>query len=218
MRGSRWIEGIFMTLSQSPGGPDRVGGVPVWRNRLDAAAQAALMAEVEAVWTAAPPRRLMTRWGKPLSVSMSAAGTRGWTSDRRGYRYAAVQDDGRPWPGIPTSLTDLWRALAPTARMPDSLLVNLYRGSARMGLHQDRDEADLTQPVVSVSLGDEALFRVGGTDRGGPTESTWLRSGDVMMLEGPSRLAFHGIDRIRAGSSDLVRGGGRVNLTLRVAG
>lgn len=185
---------------------------------LDAAAQAALMGDVRAIWAAAPPVRFTTRWGKPLSVAMSAAGPLGWTSDRRGYRYAPAQADGRPWPPIPAALAALWAEVAPGAAPPDSLLVNLYRGSARMGLHQDRDEADLTQPVVSVSLGDAALFRIGGTERGDPTRSLWLASGDVLVLEGPTRLAFHGIDRIRADSSDLIPGGGRVNLTLRVAG
>lgn len=195
-----------------------IGNAGLWPGLLGPKAQAELMADVAAIWRTAPPRRLMTRWNKPLSVSMSAAGACGWTSDRRGYRYARTQDDGAPWPSIPAALLELWRTLAPDALAPDSLLVNLYRGSARMGLHQDRDEADLTQPVLSVSLGDEALFRIGGTERGGPTSSIWLRSGDVLMLSGEGRMAFHGIDRIRAGSCDLVPGGGRVNLTLRVAG
>lgn len=207
-----------MTPDTAAEPPERIAGAPIWRGLLDPAAQHALMDDVAAIWAAAPPRHLTTRWGKALSVSMSAAGALGWTSDRRGYRYAPAQDDGRPWPPIPDALLALWQAVAPGARRPDSLLVNLYRGTARMGLHQDRDEADLTQPVVSVSLGDAALFRIGGTERGGRTESTWLGSGDVMVLEGASRLAHHGIDRIRAGSSDLVPGGGRVNLTLRVAG
>lgn len=198
--------------------PEDLGGAPLWRGLLDARAQQALMEGVAAIWAAAPPRHLTTRWGKPLSVAMSAAGTRGWTSDRRGYRYAEAQDDGRAWPAIPALLLDLWAVVAPDARAPDSLLVNLYRGQARMGLHQDRDEADAGQPVLSVSLGDEALFRIGGVARGGPTASTWLRSGDGLLLAGASRLAFHGIDRIREGSSDLVPGGGRVNLTLRVTG
>ena len=198
--------------------PLSLRGARLWPGLLGRAAQAALMAEVAAIWGSAPPRRLTTRWGKPLSVEMSAAGALGWTSDRRGYRYAAQQDDGRPWPPIPQPLLALWQALLPQAAVPDSLLVNLYRGTARMGLHQDRDEADLTQPVLSVSLGDEALFRIGATERGGPTDSIWLHSGDVLSLEGDSRLAFHGIDRVKPGTSRLVPGGGRINLTLRVAG
>ncbi|AXC49113.1 alpha-ketoglutarate-dependent dioxygenase AlkB [Paracoccus suum] len=195
-----------------------IRGASLWPGLLDPDAQAALMADVARIWAAAPPRQLLTRWNKPLSVSMSAAGACGWTSDRRGYRYAPTQDDGNPWPPIPEALLALWRAVVPEAQAPDSLLVNLYRGRARMGLHQDRDEADFGQPVVSVSLGDAALFRIGGTERGDPTESVWLNSGDVLVLAGSARLAFHGIDRIREGSSNLVPGGGRVNLTLRVAG
>lgn len=195
-----------------------LGGVGVWPGRLDAGEQAALMAEVAAIWDAAPPVRPMTRWGKPLSVAMTSAGALGWTSDRRGYRYEPRQPDGRAWPPIPARLLALWAEVTGAAVAPDSCLVNLYREGARMGLHQDRDEAELGWPVVSVSLGDAALFRVGGVERGGQTQSLWLNSGDVVVLAGAGRLVHHGIDRIRAGSSDLVPGGGRVNLTLRVAG
>ncbi|WP_052171694.1 alpha-ketoglutarate-dependent dioxygenase AlkB family protein [Paracoccus sanguinis] len=201
-----------------PAAPLDLGGVGVWPGRLDAGEQAALMAEVAAIWDAAPPVRPMTRWGKPLSVAMTSAGALGWTSDRRGYRYEPRQPDGRAWPPIPARLLALWAEVTGAAVAPDSCLVNLYREGARMGLHQDRDEAELGWPVVSVSLGDAALFRVGGVERGGPTQSLWLNSGDVVVLAAAGRLVHHGIDRIRAGSSDLVPGGGRVNLTLRVAG
>ncbi len=164
----------------------------------------------------APFRVMTTRSGQSLSVRMSAAGQLGWVSDRRGYRYEATQPDGRPWPPIPDSILAVWQAVSGCDRMPESCLVNLYRGTARMGLHQDRDEADMDCPVVSISLGDEALFRIGQTSRGGPTESFWLRSGDVLVMGGPARLIHHGVDRIRAGSSSLLSGGGRINLTLRV--
>ena len=198
------------------GGAVELGGVRVWPGFLPPAAQGAILEDVMAVMAAAPPVRFRTRWGSQLSVAMTAAGRWGWTSGPRGYAYAEAQADGRPWPDIPDSVLAVWDALLPEARAPESCLVNLYRGSARMGLHQDRDERDLSQPVLSVSLGDEALFRVGGTARGGPTASCWLRSGDVAVLGGAGRLAFHGIDRVREGSSDLVPGGGRINLTLRV--
>lgn len=180
--------------------------------------QAQLMVSVGEIWDAAPPRHPVTRWGKKLSVAMSAAGRCGWTSDSRGYRYTPAQADGQSWPAMPPELLALWQRVAPDARMPDSCLVNLYRGTARMGLHQDRDEADLTQPVVSVSLGDDALFRIGNAERGGRTESLWLRSGDVLVMGGAARLTYHGVDRIAPDTSQLVPGGGRVNLTLRVAG
>ncbi|MBV0892127.1 alpha-ketoglutarate-dependent dioxygenase AlkB [Paracoccus sp. Z118] len=199
--------------------PTRVfRGIPLFQGCLDDAAQAELMGDVQAIWDAAPPVRPVTRWGKPMSVAMTSAGALGWTTDRRGYRYEPRQPDGRDWPPIPPRLLALWDSVTGGAGRPDSCLVNLYRGSARMGLHQDKDEADLSCPVVSVSLGDRALFRAGGTERGGRTDSVWLDSGDVMVLRGESRLIFHGIDRIEPGSSALVPGGGRVNLTLRVAG
>jgi alkylated DNA repair protein (DNA oxidative demethylase) len=196
--------------------PFDLNGVAVWPGLLSPDAQRRMVADVLAVMAATPPVHPVTRWGKAMSVAMTAAGSHGWVSDRRGYRYEGRQADGTPWPPIPRSVLAVWEAVAPGARAPECCLVNLYRDGARMGLHQDRDEADLSQPVVSVSLGCDALFRVGGTQRGGPTASLWLRSGDVAVLAGPARLAFHGIDRVRAGSSELVPGGGRINLTLRV--
>lgn len=200
------------------GGVQDVRGFLIHRGLLGPAAQAAVMAEVEAIWRAAPPVRPMTRWGKPLSVAMTSAGALGWTTDRRGYRYEPRQPDGRAWPPIPPMLMDLWRGLVGDAVLPDSCLVNLYRDGARMGLHQDKDEADFAHPVVSISLGDEGLLRIGNLERGGRTQSLWLHSGDVVVMGGAARLLHHGIDRIRQGSSALVPGGGRVNLTLRVAG
>lgn len=183
---------------------------------LDPAGQAALLEEVRAVVRAAPLFRPVTARGRPMSVRMTSAGRFGWVSDRRGYRYETRHPEGIDWPPIPPIALDLWRRVVPEARAPQCCLVNFYDAEARMGLHQDRDEADFGQPVVSISLGDEALFRVGGTGRGGPTKSVWLRSGDVAILAGPARLAFHGVDRIRSGSSTLLPKGGRINLTLRV--
>lgn len=191
-------------------------GAGYWPGLLDAPAQAALLEDVLGVMRAAPPQRMMTPGGKRMSVGMTAAGRFGWVSDRAGYRYAARHPQGMEWPEIPGRALDIWRRVAPGARAPECCLVNLYDAAARMGLHQDRDEADTTQPVVSVSLGDEALFRLGTGAGRAPTQSLWLRSGDVLVLEGPARLAYHGIDRLRAGSSRLVPGGGRINLTLRV--
>lgn len=192
-------------------------GVTIWPGFLSRAEQEAMLADLLTVMAIAPPIRPVTRWGRPMSVAMTSCGRLGWVSDRRGYRYEPHHPEtGRPWPAIPDSVRAVWHALAPAAREPESALLNLYREGARMGLHQDRDEADLTQPVVSISLGDAALFRVGGTARGGPTASIWLHSGDVCVIGGAARLAFHGIDRIRAGSSDLLPGGGRINVTLRV--
>ena len=190
--------------------------VPVWRGWFDPAAQTALVDDLRAVARAAPFYRPVTPRGQQMSVRMTACGRLGWVSDRRGYRYEARHPSGVGWPPIPAPVLDLWHRLTGLERAPDCCLVNYYGEGARMGLHQDRDEGDFSFPVVSVSLGDEGLFRVGGTERGDRTESLWLRSGDVAMLAGPSRLAFHGVDRIRFGSSTLLPDRGRINLTLRV--
>ena len=201
-------------LAARPGG--WLNGVALYPGWLDRAAQASLAEAIADVVRAAPPFSPVTRFGRPMSVRMTSAGRFGWYSDRRGYRYVDRHPDGAAWPPIPARVLDLWRAVTGLARDPDCCLINLYSGSARMGLHQDRDEADFGWPVLSVSLGDDALFRVGGIARSDPTRSLWLRSGDVAMLAGRARLAFHGIDRVRPGSSTLLPGGGRINLTLRV--
>lgn len=197
--------------------PDEtVRGVALWRGFLSRAAQEAMVADLRGVVAAAPLVQPVTPWGKPMSVRMTAAGRVGWVTDRKGYRYAARHPDGGAWPPIPESVLAVWREVTGLARVPDCCLVNLYREGARMGMHQDRDEGDFDWPVVSVSLGDEALFRIGNVERGGTTESVWLRSGDVLVMGGAARLVHHGIDRVRGGSSTLLEGGGRINLTLRV--
>lgn len=197
--------------------PTGLDGFRLWPGALSPADQAALLAEVLAAVETAPFYRPMTPGGRPLSVEMTNLGPLGWVSDRAGYRYQPTHPvTGAPWPPIPLTLLDLWSALTGFAAPPDACLVNLYRDGARMGLHQDRDEADVSAPVLSVSLGDTAVFRVGAAD-GGPTRSVRLASGDICALMGPARLARHGVDRILAGSSALIPGGGRINLTLRRA-
>ncbi|MBS0297510.1 MAG: alpha-ketoglutarate-dependent dioxygenase AlkB [Proteobacteria bacterium] len=184
---------------------------------LDPDAQAALTAEVLTLVEAAPFFNPVTPGGKPFSVRMTNLGPLGWVSDRSGYRYQPTHPvTGRPWPAIPAVLLSLWRELGGCETPPDACLVNLYRDGAKMGLHQDRDEADFAFPVVSVSLGDPAVFRIGPAG-GGPTTSLRLNSGDVCVLSGPARLARHGVDRVLAGGSRLIPGGGRLNLTLRRA-
>ena len=180
--------------------------------------QQALVADLREAVKAAPlftPR--MPRTGKEFSVRMTNCGALGWVSDReRGYRYQATHPEtGEPWPAIPALATRAWDDLSPYAHAPEACLVNFYDASARMGLHQDRDEQDFDAPVVSLSLGDTCLFRIGGPERKAPTKSFRLQSGDAMMLSGPARLAFHGVDRIMAGTSTLLPQGGRLNLTLR---
>ncbi len=202
--------------SAGPAAALDIGGAVLLPGFLDRAAQARLLCDVEAIAAAAPFVHPVTRWGKPMSVGMTSAGTLGWISDRRGYRYEARHPSGMPWPPIPASILEVWRQATDLSRDPDCCLVNHYSPSARMGLHQDRDEASFDWPVVSISLGADALFRIGGTERGGPTRSVWLASGDVLILGGAARLAYHGIDRLRPGTSTLVPDGGRINLTLRV--
>ncbi len=180
--------------------------------------QEALAAEVFVAAEDAPFWQPVVPGGKAMSVRMTGLGPLSWVSDLKGYRYEARHPQtGKPWPPMPPMLLALWRRYAPEAPEPDACLANLYREGAKMGLHQDKDEADFSAPVLSVSLGDTAVFRIGGTTRGGPTRSVRLSSGDVCLLTGPARLAFHGIDRVLAGSSTLIPGGGRLNLTLRRA-
>ncbi len=194
-----------------------IRGVTVFRGLVPSEVQRALVDDLREVVASAPLFRPETARGQKMSVRMTSAGSVGWVSDRRGYRYQELHPSGLPWPQIPPRALEIWRTVSGSDRLPDSCLVNFYDADARMGLHQDRDEADLTEPVVSVSLGDEALFRLGNLTRGGSTQSVWLRSGDVVVLAGEARLIHHGIDRLRPGSSTLLPQGGRINLTLRVA-
>jgi DNA oxidative demethylase len=159
----------------------------------------------------------MPRTGKPFSVRMTNMGDLGWVTDKAlGYRYQARHPlTNKPWPAMPDVLTRLWAEVAPDAASPEACLVNFYNSEAKMGLHQDRDEQDFAAPVVSISLGDTALFRWGGTTRGGKTQSVKLESGDVLVMGGESRLCFHGVDRIYKGTSTLLKDGGRINLTMR---
>lgn len=185
---------------------------------LDRQAQEALVEDVRDIVQQAPlfvPE--MPRTGKPLTVRMTNCGTLGWVTDReRGYRYQPTHPvTGKPWPAMPPSLLDIWRTVSGYAADPEACLVNFYSDKARMGLHQDRDEADLDAPVVSLSLGDACLFRVGQVRREGPTASFRLESGDLVILGGEGRLVFHGVDRIYPTSSTLLKNGGRINLTMR---
>lgn len=184
---------------------------------LDRDEQQSLLEEIRAVVRQAPLYRPeMPRTGKPFSVRMTNCGDLGWVADRSGYRYQDRHPvTGTAWPPIPERLLKLWDDLTGYPAPPQACLVNFYDPSARMGLHQDRDESDLSAPVLSISLGDACLFRIGGSERGQPTRSFRLESGDVVILGGESRLAFHGVDRIYPTTSTLLKDGGRINLTLR---
>lgn len=185
-------------------------------------AQNALLCDVASVLAAAPLfQPLMPRTGKPFSVAMTNCGALGWVSDAGGYRYQATHlVSGRAWPPIPERLLALWREVAGYPDDPEACLINSYAAGAKMGSHQDRDEADFSAPVVSVSLGCNALFHVGGLKRAGPKARFLLGSGDVFVLGGPSRLAYHGIDKIHPATSPIdldaiAPGCCRINLTLR---
>ena len=187
---------------------------PAW---LDRAGQEILAEELREVLVRAPlftPR--MPRTGTPFSVRMSNCGPLGWVSDASGYRYQPTHPEtGEPWPAMPAILSRAWNELAGTPVPPEACLINWYAPGARMGLHQDRDEQEFGVPVLSLSLGDTAVFRIGGAARKDPTRSIRLQSGDALLLSGPSRLAFHGVDRILPASSTLLKQPGRINLTLR---
>jgi alkylated DNA repair protein (DNA oxidative demethylase) len=185
---------------------------------LDRAAQEALLEVVRAVVAEAPLfTPVMPRTGKEMSVRMTNCGPLGWVTDRtRGYRYQPTHPvTGRAWPAIPGMLLDIWRDVADCPLDPEACLVNHYDPTAKMGLHQDRDEREFSAPVLSISLGDDCLFRVGGLRREDSTLSFRLSSGDVVVIGGESRLAFHGVDRIYPGTSVLLKREGRINLTLR---
>jgi alkylated DNA repair protein (DNA oxidative demethylase) len=191
-------------------------GVTVWREKLSPLQQKHLLDEVMEKLKEAPLYRpVMPGTAKPFSVEESNFGTLGWVSDKNSYRYQPTHPvTGAPWPAIPQALLELWAEINPPPP-PECCLVNLYRAGAKMGLHQDRDEKDVSAAVIGVSLGDEALFRIGSAMRGGKTVSVPLASGDVVAFGGAARLAYHGIDRIRPGTSRLLPGGGRISLTLR---
>lgn len=210
-----WDERRECSPTDSPLYPDGLVHVPGY---LDPDAQRVLLHDIESTLAAAPlfqPR--MPKTGKAFSVRMSNCGGLGWVSDRDGgYRYQATHPDtGQPWPPIPEIALRAWKELAAYPFAPEACLVNFYDAAAHMGLHQDRDEADLAAPVLSLSLGASCIFRVGGTQRGGKTVALELCSGDAVLLAGPARLAYHGVARIIPGTSTLLPDDGRINLTLR---
>lgn len=201
-------------------------GLRLLPGALDADAQRDLLDEIASVLEHAPPYRpTMPKSGQPMSVRMTNAGSLGWLTDRAGYRYQATHPETHaPWPAIPPTALALWRAHADYRADPEACLVNLYDADARMGLHRDADEDAKDAPVLSISLGDTGLFRVGGAERSGPTRSFRLASGDIVILAGAARHFFHGIDRIVPGTSRLpdafpetlrAMGIRRINLTLR---
>lgn len=191
---------------------------PFWDPEQQREALSALRAVVDLAPFYTPA---MPRTGKPFSVAMTNCGPLGWVSDRDGgYRYQPTHPvTGAPWPPIPEIILAVWRAVSDYPHPPEACLINYYAAGAKLGLHQDADEDETAAPVVSLSLGDDCRFRLGGSVRNGPTRAFRLVSGDLVVLGGASRLAFHGVDRIHPGTSPLLRDwlpqGGRINLTLR---
>jgi DNA oxidative demethylase len=192
-------------------------GLILHRGSFDRDTQQALVQDLRLIVQQAPLfTPAMPKSGTPFSVRMTNCGPLGWVSDITGYRYQPEHPvTGAPWPAIPSSLLAAWEKLSGFPAPPEACLVNWYEAKAKMGLHQDKDEQEFEAPVLSVSLGDSCLFRYGGLRRNDPTKSVTLNSGDVLLIGGTSRLCFHGVDRVMAGSSDLLPKGGRINLTLR---
>jgi alkylated DNA repair protein (DNA oxidative demethylase) len=192
-------------------------GLKLYPGYVSEAQQQVLVEDLRGLVASAPFfTPIMPRTGRPFSVRMTNLGSLGWVSDRAGYRYQAIHPEtGKPWPAIPEMVLAIWRSVADYPEAPEACLVNHYREGAKMGLHRDEDEDDFSAPVVSISLGDTAVFRFGGTERGGKTGTLKLASGDVLVMGGASRLCYHGVDRILAGTSALLHDSGRLNLTLR---
>lgn len=184
---------------------------------LDETEQSDLLEAVRKIAAAAPLYQpVMPRTGKPFSVRMTCCGELGWVSDKAGYRYQAHHPQtGLAWPDMPAEVRRIWQALADYPHDAECCLINYYAPTAKMGLHRDEDEDDFSAPVVSISLGDTALFRLGGLERKDRAQSFKLSSGDAVVLGGRARLAYHGVSRIYGGTSPLLKSGGRVNLTLR---
>jgi len=180
-----------------------------------------LLAALDHVAAQAPFRHMVTPGGRAMSVATTNCGDAGWVSDRRGYRYVRQDpQSGKPWPALPPVFLGLAAQAAAQAGypgfVPDACLVNRYVPGARMSLHQDRDERDFGQPIVSVSLGLPAVFQFGGMERSAPASRHVLLHGDAVVWGGPARLRYHGVLALKEGNHP-EQGRARVNLTLRKA-
>lgn len=200
-------------------------GAKLFRNRLGAAEQIAILDDIAAIMEEAPPFRPQMPTGPYMINSLTNCGPLGWLSDKRGYRYEPAHPvTGRPWPPIPPAVLDLAKQVASDTGYdfePDACLVNIYARDGKLSLHRDHDEANYAWPIVSLSFGNDADFQLAGLKRAGPSQSFTLHSGDVFVLAGESRLRYHGVKRIRPGTSPIAHKalpeGGRINLTLRRA-
>jgi len=200
---------------------ERLGEGAVLLRAFALSSAAELVSAVREVAAAAPFRHMLTPRGFRMSAAMTNCGPLGWLTDRSGYRYAATDPgSGRPWPPIPPAFLRLAAAAAAaagyTSFVPDSCLINRYEPGASLSLHQDKDERDLTKPIVSLSLGLPAVFLFGGLKRRERPQRLGLESGDVVVWGGASRLVFHGVETLQEGEHPLT-GRCRINLTLRKA-
>ena len=212
---------LFAGLAREPSVETITEGALCLRAFVDEEEAAALMAAIDAVLAASPLRHMQTPGGFRMSVAMSNCGQYGWVTDRRGYRYQSLDPLAeRDWPAMPHAFTVLAARASAAAGFagfaPDACLINRYEPGARMSLHQDKNELDMNQPIVSVSLGLPATFLFGGMARTDKPQRMRLESGDVVVWGGPARLAFHGVDILRDGEHALT-GRCRYNLTFRRA-
>jgi len=184
--------------------------------------EAALLSALQTVTAVAPFRNMLTPGCYRMSVAMTNCGTLGWVTDRTGYRYdVADPESGKKWPAMPRAFQRLARSAAEEAGFaefsPDACLINRYEAGTKLSLHQDKDERDFSQPIVSVSLGIPAVFLFGGGKRSEPTLRVPLTHGDVVVWGGPARLRFHGVVPLKEAEHALL-GKQRINLTFRKAG
>ena len=180
-----------------------------------------VLGALKAISAQAPFRRMTTPWGAVMSVAMTNCGDAGWLTDRSGYRYDRIDpESGRPWPPMPDCFLALASDAAEEAGYPgftaDACLINRYEPGTRLTLHQDKNERDYAQPIVSVSLGLPATFQFGGLKRRDPVRKLTVRHGDVAVWGGPSRLCYHGVAELKQGEHGLL-GRLRINLTFRHA-
>ena len=213
---------LFETPPPAEPWPERLGPGAVLLHGFALAAAPALIDAVTRIAASAPLRQMNTPSGHRMSVAMTNCGALGWVSDRTGYRYAPLDpESGRPWPPLPDCFLKLAHDAAAQAGfagfLPDACLINRYEPDARLSLHQDRDERDLTAPIVSVSLGLPTMFLWGGLKRKDPARRLPLAHGDVLVWGGPDRLRYHGVLPLKTGQHALL-GEQRINLTFRQAG
>lgn len=212
-----WCKNIGTFVGDQTGSTMEIRGIVYYPGFLPRDEQEKLVGSLRKIVEKAPLITPETPFGQ-MSVRMTSAGLLGWLPSKKGYGYQDRHPTGDHWPSIPDQLLDVWGSVSNCTESPDSCLVNYYEPSAKMGMHQDKDERDTAWPVVSISLGDDALFRIGNLTRGGKTDKLWLKSGDVVVLGGEGRMLYHGIDRIAPNTSTLLPKPGRINVTLRKAG